>query len=133
MGVDIHLFVEVRTDTGGWRDITRPEDRPGSRNYALFGILADVRNYDRLKPIARRRGLPKDMSPEVGDYMTIGDDAADLERHSWVSLIELLAYPWPSELHGWWTDMLVRWHKEVDDDPALTVNDLRIVYAFDNV
>ena len=35
------------------------------RNYKLFALLAGVRNYDGVEPIAEPRGWPDDLSPEL--------------------------------------------------------------------
>lgn len=59
-----------------------------NRNYCVFAILADVRNYDSIKYIAKPRGCPDDASDSV---MT-----GNLWDHtpSWFLVSELLAYPW---------------------------------------
>lgn len=73
MGCDIHLYVE-RLIEGKWVQQLKSDEKMknGSptvdakywyygRNYALFGLLAGVRNHD-LTPLVSPRDLPKDMS-----------------------------------------------------------------------
>lgn len=89
MGCDIHVFVEQLDDKGVWCKLDEPsieiyKDQNGNpvmydtwyfgRNYALFSMLADVRNGygfagcdtgDPVEPISEPRGLPADVSPEI--------------------------------------------------------------------
>ena len=103
MGCDIHSRAEVFNGTlwepvGAVFPLTKWErechkasysEQPfRSRNYALFGWLAGVRNYSAVTPIAAPRGIPKDSDfAEIfgGDYY-LGDHS-----FSWVSLAELNA------------------------------------------
>jgi hypothetical protein len=62
VGTDITAHVEVRHD-GQWRPVpfdTRPtaegEGPFAWRSYAVFGFLADVRNYSHSPVIAQPRG-----------------------------------------------------------------------------
>ncbi len=67
-----------------------------SRNYTLFGILADVRNYsNNVKPIDLPRGLPNDVSFEVKRQSD--QEGLDGHSHSWFTLRELLAYDWDTQ------------------------------------
>lgn len=71
------------------------------RNYDLFGVLANVRNasgfagVQRLDTgwpsIAPDRGLPEDLDATDNEYegKWLGDHS-----HTWLTLEELLAYPW---------------------------------------
>lgn len=65
----------------------------GDRNYYLFAVLADVRNYgDAFVPIAEPRGLPEDVSikiKRISDYW-----GGDGHSHSYFTLKELLEYDW---------------------------------------
>lgn len=109
MGCDIHCYAEVKRD-GRWipgQALERNEwYRPGSsdepeyvlprvyneRNYRLFAILADERNYFDLQPMSESRGLPVDVSPEVkaiSEYWGV-----DGHSHSFFTLAELFAYDW---------------------------------------
>lgn len=68
-----------------------------SRNYDLFGMLADVRNGTwgtRFVPICQPKGLPDDISQFLrgemdDDYLWLGDHS-----FSWLTVAELLAYDW---------------------------------------
>lgn len=106
MGCDIHIVAEVHKN-GVWElsDVQVPDDR----NYCTFAILADVRNGvgfagvktgGYLPPISFPRGIPKDASSgvhaiwndEVDDFW-LGDHS-----HSWLTLQELLAYPYEGDV-----------------------------------
>lgn len=61
-----------------------------NRNYGLFALLADVRNYSHNKPITKPKGLPNDLSKEVkADAERWGCDG---HSHSYFTLKELLDY-----------------------------------------
>ena len=109
MGCDIHVYVEELATTNGvtaWNNIdfyrknryfvegnTDGEKEWNhfscfmGRDYSLFAVLADVRNYADVTPIAPPRGLPKDVSDvtrEASDRYGI-----DGHSHSWFTLKEL--------------------------------------------
>ncbi|WP_158679795.1 hypothetical protein [Deinococcus sp. NW-56] len=105
MGTDIYERFEIRRN-GVW-ELTEllPDFDPGTatedkftaygnhpafvdRNYALFSVLADVRNTFGIRPIVHPRGLPEDASPQVEAYFD-GDCTV-----SWVTLDELQDYDW---------------------------------------
>lgn len=102
MGCDIYALVEVRNRetwvdknfygvSSGWGE-NKDEDRyyPVSvhdhRDYALFGLLADVRNYDHMTPISEKRGLPNDCSKTVRKALE-----ATIFTASWYLVSELIA------------------------------------------
>ena len=60
MGVDIYGWVEVK-EKWGWEGIINVSDLLG-RNYDMFGMLFDVKNYTGFEAIAPYRGLPNDAS-----------------------------------------------------------------------
>jgi hypothetical protein len=106
MGCDIHMFVEHREKSGKpWKNVYKKEVRKigpdysydvnyygyGDRNYDLFGILAGVRSYE-CEPIAKRRGLPKDVSEEIKKESDRWD--SDGHSHTYLTLEELLAFDW---------------------------------------
>lgn len=158
MGCDIHLVTEVRRDgrwhiaepfypcracgPDGWYDEgeacywcggEKRINHFSERSYGLFALLAGVRNYYEVMPLAEPRGLPGD-SPAVEahqEYDGCGDrlrmDPIWLGDHSfsWLTLGELLAHDWSA----------------VDADFAAFVeamkavgapDDVRIVFGFDN-
>lgn len=60
------------------------------RNYELFSILADVRNYGGTDYISEPRGLPADVTKEVKeDADNWGDDG---HSHSYMTLKELIDF-----------------------------------------
>lgn len=87
MGTDITSFAE-RKVSDGWKLI--PDVKPFDwRNYALYGWLADVRNYHAITPISPARGLPDDMSPDVAREW--GEGREWCYDASWLSIAELEA------------------------------------------
>lgn len=111
MGCDIHSYAEVRKD-GQWQKVGEvfPLDEFGRdwhkkthtdkpfdwRNYGLFGFLAGVRNYSAITPLSEPKGLPDDLSSEVHASAEHWD--ADGHSHSWLSLRELLAPDYESQV-----------------------------------
>ena len=83
MGTDIYITVQKRIGDE-WVDIDH--DRSPGRNYAVFGWLANVRNYAAVPPLSMPRGFPNDVSEEV------------LELHensytkTWYDLTELTSF-----------------------------------------
>ncbi|MED1801822.1 hypothetical protein [Brevibacillus porteri] len=71
------------------------------RNYALFAMLADVRNNYDYKPICQPKGLPGDISDVVGKEAARWEE--DGHNHSWLTLQELLTYDWDqtTTITGW--------------------------------
>ena len=110
MGSDIHMMAEVRKG-GKWKAVTdevfpNPFHDPGSehfskeftadphrgQNYFLFAILADVRNYDEVKPFNEPRGVPEDASPEWLEAVDAW--SGDMHSKSFYTLRELQDAPW---------------------------------------
>lgn len=129
MGCDIHCYGERRVN-GAWQVFDGPRDsfsrydenaevigedgeptgermrRPltvySGRNYALFTILAGVRDYGgNQERISNPRGVPPDVSPEVGAIFRAW--GVDGHSHSWLTLRELVAWRWSEKLtrSGW--------------------------------
>lgn len=159
MGADIHLITQVRQPDGTWTDqapvwtctackgtgkygdldrclwcnSTGKCGNYDDRSYRVFSILADVRNYDDIEPIARPRGLPADFT--LGDVDEDGEPVGGEKYHagvwmgdhsfSWLTLAELRARTdWPE---GNFRDNFL---------PALAQlgapADVRIVFGFDS-
>lgn len=68
--------------------------------YALFGFLADVRNYSAVPPLSQPRGLPEDfelmLADEAGEWL---EDEPDIPKgylgdhsFSWLAIKELLTF-----------------------------------------
>jgi len=105
MGCDIHLYGETqKTPAGDWTACGEwGTDKYGNwelisnplyfgRHYALFSVLADVRNYNELPLIAPAKGLPLALSPEVARMAEQWD--CDGHSHSYLTLKELLEFNW---------------------------------------
>lgn len=117
MGADIWMYAEFKKD-GVWHlagDIEKnPEYYPeenseaqlyklvevyDTRNYNLFGILADVRNLNghtldnqKFDVIASPRGLLEDLSPEIQSWVKDWED--QYFSPSWLLLSEVLRFEW---------------------------------------
>ena len=108
MGADIHSFTERKVDNkwirveetifGGVQYATI--EPFGWRSYAVFGFLADVRNYSNCIPISELKGLPDDSEylnseSKYEETWTIRDeieDNYDYHSLSWLSLEELINF-----------------------------------------
>jgi len=133
MGCDIHGYIEIKIgntwvaykEIDIWRD------------YELFSIMADVRNYNDTKPISKPRGLPLDVSALSKASSDAWDE--DGHSHSWISCKEM------EDIARWLnktrtgtprTDFII----EYDDDNGdlfnyftePRVSDVRMVFWFDN-
>lgn len=115
MGCDIHFFVEVRLPNGPWQ-FFREQLRAckninhntecywcngtgweckqlySGRDYQLFAVLAGVRNYMGIMPIAQPRGVPTDLDARTSWEMDMADHSC-----SWFTLKELIAVDWDRE------------------------------------
>lgn len=92
MGCDIHAMIERRKWYGKrefW-DWLNAGDPDIDRNYTIFAVLANVRNYDNTPFISEPRGLPEDCTSEFKAYAEEWD--ADGHSHSWVTLKEMKAF-----------------------------------------
>ncbi len=109
MGCDIESWVEVydlQTDkwtavrgafpstvyekTLNYPDFLSPPFR--TRNYGLFGFLANVRNYSCCEPLDKPRGLPIGCDLVGGCSVNDIDDLEGFHSHSWFLLSELLSF-----------------------------------------
>lgn len=112
MGCDIHLFTEnkrIINNKKQWVNIdnwklnpyykenngdreTKYEINPAywGRNYALFSLLADVRNYSGNKPISEPKGIPDDVSQIIrSEKDKWGSDG---HSHSFLTMKEIYDY-----------------------------------------
>jgi hypothetical protein len=112
MGCDIHLFTERKRSINNeqkWVNVDNWKLNPyyaeddtdeecqytlnsayRHRNYALFSILANVRNDSENKPISEPRGLPEDISEVVKSESDRWD--GDGHSHSFFTMKELYEY-----------------------------------------
>ena len=111
MGCDIHTYVEVKRNVNSLEKWTTADyykknryyaDYPDEgkqyevvhiyddRNYGLFSLLADVRNYSNNEPISQPKGLPEDCCDEIRKESD--DYGCDGHSHSYFTLKELKDY-----------------------------------------
>ena len=84
MGCDIHVHTEVKID-GVWHHYGNPWV---ARNYALFGLMAGVRDGEQ-EPIVQPRGLPANATElTVFCARKWGNDG---HSHSWLGADEIEA------------------------------------------
>jgi hypothetical protein len=134
MGCDIHWHSEVKI-AGTWHHYSA---ECIGRDYWLFGLLADVRNYEDEKPISQPRGLPDDVSA----ITRIDRESWGVDGHSdsWLSgtEIEQVVEAWTAKrghercrqigyiLRFPWDDLL-ELHERYEQ-----IEDVRWVFWFDN-
>ena len=88
MGCDIHAMIEAkRKNRFSWVNRGDPDI---SRNYLLFSILGNMRNYNEIPSIAEHRGIPDNCCNEYEAWSK--DWEGDAHSHSWVKLKELKEY-----------------------------------------
>lgn len=90
MGCDIHAVIEIDTGYGFADYHGEAFEFPVGRNYTLFALLANVRNYGSMSFIAEPRGIPTDISRETEELFASWE--ADGHSHSWVTFQELETY-----------------------------------------
>ena len=105
MGCDIHMHVEYRKHNNNWECGDYFALQPGStlespryslvelygnRSYALFSILADVRNRTGLDYISLPKGLPRDAT----DFVKEGYEYWGMDAHScsYLTLKEMIDF-----------------------------------------
>lgn len=146
MGCDIHCFAEVKKN-GNWEKVGSVFKDPSydwykenykelpyyvkeftdspydGRNYALFSMLANVRNHYDIVPISNPKGLPDDISNDVKAEYAIWHD--DSHSRSWLTVRELKEYDWKNQVanyNGW---------LNVDEYKAFTSGEKNFGYAGD--
>lgn len=168
MGCDIHMYVEYKNNGGSdaeWRcgdyfhmfDPLSTDSKPtrielyGERDYDLFAVLANVRNYEHIDYIEDPKGLPRDATEFVTrEYSTWGFDAHSC---SYFTLRELIDYDYehdPRDSFGHYIlkKLIDRLKRRADElnliwdferngssgrEKALDKsNNIRIVFWFDN-
>lgn len=99
MGCDIHMFVEklgyrynakTQNEDRVWEMMMHEDMAYDGRNYYLFSLLAGVRNYDEVLPIAEPKGFPGDVSKVVKDEL----DNVDIHSVSHLTVAELDKFNW---------------------------------------
>ena len=94
MGCDIHGSIEIKTNSGKWIELQQLDV---GRNYDMFGVLADVRNYVNAVSISEPRGIPEDVSKKVMKEIEGWD--CDGHSHSWLSWKDIQEYDWKQIFH----------------------------------
>ena len=102
MGSDIYMYLEKKNNKGVWKslDYYKKSDYYecgfevvpiyDGRNYSLFSILANVRNYGNNEPICEPKGIPNDCCEDImKEYEKWGCDAYSA---SYFTLKELKEY-----------------------------------------
>lgn len=118
MGCDIHAIIERKTHWAGdqkcWLNSGNPDI---GRNYEMFAVLAGVRNYDAIVPLAEPRGMPsfkewheysdherwaswhnredKPCKEIEEEFERLGFDG---HSHSWLTLAEIKGYDTDAEV-----------------------------------
>lgn len=104
------------------------------RNYNLFGVLSDVRNYENLRPIDFTRGLPDDVSEEICQISDEWD--IDGHSHNYLYLYEIINSEYYHMSDEELNDIgLGTYFFRVVVDSLLDLGnprDVRIVFWFDN-
>lgn len=88
MGCDIHGFLEVKIKDQWYAFTKIPDDR----DYDMFGVLADVRNYANVEPISQPRGVPEDAS--VITKFEVERYGSDGHSHSYLTVDDIKTYDW---------------------------------------
>jgi hypothetical protein len=113
---------------GSW-DVDYDDKYYKGRNYYLFSILADVRNYeDKNMAIQPPRGVPKDVSDGVSYILKRWE--GDYHTPSFYGLHELLNVDWSKYEEEWLEEFkgTIEKMKLVDSNPL----NVRCVFFFDN-
>lgn len=89
MGCDIHAMIERKEnkDFHWWVNCGNPEI---DRDYTIFSILANVRNYDEIPFISEPRGKPQECSTEFEAFLEWW--SGDAHSVSWITLEEIKSY-----------------------------------------
>jgi hypothetical protein len=81
------LYGEAEPESFSGFEVGHDDEIFYKRNYSLFALLAGVRNYSGVIPLARPRGIPQDVSTQVGALASqYGDDG---HNHSWLGLNDI--------------------------------------------
>jgi hypothetical protein len=118
----------VSADLWNKEDYWINESKYSSRNYYLFSILADVRNYNVIDPISEPKGIPDDAS--FGYLYCAKKWQGDAHSHSYFTLKELLDVDWSVYKLEYLETFLdvIEDLKGIDEDPSK----VRICFFFDN-
>lgn len=88
IGSDIWGFLEIRDSDGLW---VCKGKIPDDRDYEWFALLAGVRNYINIDPMANPRGTPVNASVKVTKNI---DNWGSGRTYSWLTYEDFLDYNW---------------------------------------
>jgi hypothetical protein len=146
MGCDIHFFVERVSiahkrnqsineiidekdiqDKLEWNLVSEDDDFYSSRNYDIFGILANVRREHPAGPIKELMGFPNDASENL---KIIYKRCWDAHSPSYLTLRELLQVDWAKYTDVYLDEFMncIERMKEIDTN----TDNVRCVFWFDN-
>jgi hypothetical protein len=115
-------MIEKKGEHYGWDNCGNPKIE---RNYTLFSILANVRDYSHMHYISLPRGLPDDCCNEFESWFKHWD--TDAHSCSWVSLQEMKDFD--MEAYEYYNRLA--WDKLISK-MELIGEDTRLVFFFDN-
>lgn len=151
MGCDAHAFVETRTfrnkrdkkinevfedysdEMLEWEVIGEEGSYYSERNYYVFSLLADVRNYDEgVRVISEPRGIPEDASEQYKKYCDGWN--GDGHSHSYYTLSELLTVDFSEYDQESIQSIykLIDSMKSLKEKSSISDDDVRFVFLFDN-
>lgn len=140
MGCDIHLYVELKhevdgSDEGEWVLAMSEAATYRHRWSPTFAVLSGLDAEDfGVTPIAPARGLPEDVSAEVA--RRAARRAKDAHTHSWLTLAEVIAYPWPDNVPRHFLDWAASLQSAVGvmrtAMSGWPPDEIRFVFWFDN-
>lgn len=132
MGYDIYAFIEYQPQHGGYDRYRYFGDLNISHQYALFAVLAGVRNSENIRCVANPKGMPNKLSWRVEEeYEGCGPNA---RAESWLTTNEISeALIFLAKMKGEATDEL----KATDELRAVLammrhLKDPRLVFWFNN-
>lgn len=113
MGCDIHAYLQYAP-----KEPRSPDDWPRAdsfaklsigRDYALFALMAGVRDHSGFGPVVEPRGVPMPLSYQIdGDYFTFVSPAGKEETDDTVS---------QERAEGWVASGASKWREDMDKDP----------------
>jgi hypothetical protein len=118
----------IGTEDEHW-DVPYEKEFYNNRNYYLFSMLADVRNYrNEVEPICEPKGIPEDASD--GYKYVVDRWNGDGHSHTYFTLSDLMDIDWSKYNQEWIQDFFetIEKMKQVDPDPKK----VRAVFFFDN-
>lgn len=139
MGTDIHMYLEMKhevdgSDDGEWMLAMSEEATYWHRSGLTFAVLSGLNAEDfEVTPIAPARGLPVDVCAEVARRSARDTDG---HTHTWLTLAEILAYPWPDSVPchflGWAASLQSAVGVMRTKMCGWPTDEIRFVFWFDN-